>query len=72
MPMPIGVTQVLKKNGNPSTDPTVMHLQDAITALQKPAGAKGTEHINVVGPDGKTPIVANYDPISHKVTDPTV
>lgn len=39
--------------------------KDKAMALKPPTG----EHINVMGPDGKTPIVATYDPATRKTFD---
>lgn len=62
------VNQVLKDGGDPASDPTVMHLQDAITAIQKQTLPKGSEHVDLVGPDGK-PMAASYNPSTGKYID---
>src|SRR5581483_409936 len=62
------VNQVLRENGDPSTDPTVMYLQHAITDIQRKPLPKGLEKVDLVGPDGK-PMAANYDPAKGVYTD---
>jgi hypothetical protein len=62
------INQVLKKGGDPSTDPVVQHIADSITAIQKQPLPKGMEKVDLVGPNGK-PIAANYDPTKGTYTD---
>ena len=62
------VDKAIKEGRDPSTDPVVQHLADAITSIQKQPTAKGEEHVNLVGPNGK-PIAANYHPDTGKYTD---
>lgn len=64
------VSDAIKRGDDPSTDPIVQHLADAITNIQKQPTPKGAEHINVVGPDGK-PMIASYDPTTKKTFDST-
>lgn len=49
------VNQVLREGGDPATDPTVMHLQDAITSIQRQATPKDdqTKTADILGPDHK-------------------
>jgi hypothetical protein len=49
------VNQVLKEGGDPATDPTVMHLQDAITSIQRQPAPRADESktTDILGPDGK-------------------
>ena len=60
------VNKALKENRDPNEDPVIKQVHEL---MQKAVTPKGAEHINVVGPDGKTPIVANYDPATHQTTD---
>lgn len=62
------VNESLKRNEDPSQNPIVQHLGDAITGLQKPAAAKGMDHVSLMGQNGK-PYAANYDPNTGKYTD---
>jgi hypothetical protein len=55
------VQEAIKNGVDPSTDPIVNHLRDAITGLAKQPTAKSLEHVNLSGPDGK-PMAATYDP----------
>jgi hypothetical protein len=65
------VQSAIKNGQDPDKDPIVQHMRDAITDLNKQPAAKGTEHINVMGPDGKTPMIANYNPETGVTTDST-
>ena len=58
----------LKAGKDPNANPTIQALRQQIETA-KPAATKGGEHINVMGPDGKTPMVATYDPTTKKVFD---
>src|SRR6185312_6495662 len=62
------VNEVIKAGGDPSQDPIVQHLSDAITSLQKPVSPKGQEHVSLLGDEGK-PIEANFHPDTGKYTD---
>lgn len=62
------VNQALKNGVDPSQDPIVQHLSDAITSIQKQPLPKGMEKVDLVGPNGK-PIAANYDPAKGTYTD---
>lgn len=64
------VNQAITEGRDPAKDPIVASLSDAITGLQKEPAPKGSEHINVVGPNGK-PMVASYDPTTKKTYDST-
>jgi hypothetical protein len=64
------VQSAIKNGQDPDSDPIVQHMRDAITDLNKQPAPKGGEHVNVVGSDGKTPIIATYDPITHKTIGP--
>jgi hypothetical protein len=63
------VQQAIKENRDPSQDPIVQHLSDAIVGLQ-PGQNKvaGGQHVNIVGPDGK-PTIGTYHPETGKTTD---
>lgn len=62
------VSQVINAGGDPSKDPIVGRLSDAITSLQpgqnKPVSG---QHVNLAGPTG--PIAATYHPDTGKYTD---
>lgn len=63
------VQEAIKNGQDPSKDPIVQHLSDAIVGLQPGQNKEPTgQHINVVGPDGK-PMVATFHPESGKTTD---
>jgi hypothetical protein len=62
------VNQAIKNGADPSTDPVVQHLADSITAIQKTTPPKGSEHVDLVGPDGK-PMAASYNPATEKYVD---
>jgi hypothetical protein len=65
------VNEVLAQGGDPSQDPVVQHLSDAITSIQpQRVSQKGLEHVSVVGPNGK-PEMANFHPDTGQYTDAT-
>jgi hypothetical protein len=62
------VNQAIKEGRDPSQDPIVQHLSDAITSLQKQPAPRGLAHVTLEGPGGK-PIAANYSSETGKYTD---
>ena len=62
------VNQAIKEGRDPSTDPIVQHLSDAITSIQKDAVPKSLQSTKLEGPNGK-PFAANYHPDTGKYTD---
>jgi hypothetical protein len=46
------------------------YILNAIKNAQKEPAPKGAEHVNIVGPDGKSPILASYDPVTKLTTGP--
>lgn len=62
------VNQALKDNRDPSQDPIVQHLSDAITSLQKQPAAPKMDYQTTIGPDGK-PHVYGLDATGKKVAD---
>ena len=63
------VVSAMAKGQDPSQDPVVQHLADAITSIQKQPLAKGSEHVSVLDDKGQ-PIEANYDPTTRQFTRP--
>lgn len=62
------VNEALKAGRDPSQDPIVQQLSDAITSIQKQTAPKGGEHVDLVGSNGK-PIAASYDPATKQYMD---
>jgi hypothetical protein len=62
------VNQAIKNGADPSTDPVVQHLSDAITAIQKPLAPKGKDHVNLQDASGR-PYAGTFDQASGKYYD---
>jgi uncharacterized membrane protein YeaQ/YmgE (transglycosylase-associated protein family) len=62
------VQDAMKRGVDPSTDPIVGHLADAITSIQKQSNGKSMEHVS--GTVAGKPAMANFHPDTGKYTDP--
>lgn len=63
------VTEILAQGGDPSQDPIVQHIADAITDIQRQPAPRGFES-KAIDVKGK-PVMANFDPVKGKYYDPT-
>lgn len=62
------VNAAIKNGQDPSQDPVVQHMADAITAIQKQPLPRGREHVDLQGPGGAA-MGGTYDPTTGKYFD---